>query len=458
MDKYDIVIAGAGFAGIYSAWRLARAGKKVALVEAADYIGGNLKSREWNGYWLDNGTHNFDIRTSIGEEFYTDILGDNMLVFEDQPWACTTDKTWTDGFELPDFGVDDPEFSKAVLAELELIRSNGPTITQSDSYLEYYRSTYGNLLTDRLIPAMKKYTGSDPADFALASRGSMGMFSRPKLGTDAEMIALKQMDAFWDDRVGVSLTCGDKRFIGKNTNKRFAYPANKGLNGFCLSAHERLVDLGVDIYLSSGVSAINDIPYGVSVKAGEHTLEARKVFWSLPEVVLSKILGLDVDLMKTAIPVGTCFFAFEVPADSILGPDYLQDYSPDRLPYRYNRQGVYSNQVKTDGNTLVVTEAPCHPKDIKSIATEQNIDVAWDSALDIGFIKPGTMYTAATAVGHPVAYTLPKIGWRESYDKAQEQIDAHSKNIVGIEVGYRGRFSFMTFYETKLRHTLMDML
>ena len=83
MPNYDIIIAGAGFAGIYSAWRLARAGKQLALVEAADYIGGNLQSRPWNGYWIDNGTHNFDIRTPIGEEFYYDILGENILVFED---------------------------------------------------------------------------------------------------------------------------------------------------------------------------------------------------------------------------------------------------------------------------------------------------------------------------------------------------------------------------------------
>ena len=455
MQTYDTIVAGAGFAGIYTAWRLARAGQKVALVEAADFIGGNLQSREWNGFWIDNGTHNFDIRTPLGEEFYNDILGQDALIFEDQQWACTTDKTWTYGFELPDFGADDPAFSAQALAELTALKSAQKGGPAPDRYIDFYHATYGAALTDRIRPMMRKYTGSDPEDFAIEAKGSMGMFSRPKLGSDDEMIALKSSDPFWDDRLGVSLHCGDERFIGKNVNKRFCYPAKKGLKGFCDAAQERLTELGIDIFLSSGVSGIVDTDQGVSVEAGDHVLAGRHMFWSLPEVVLAKVLKIDVDLMSSALPVGTCFFAFEVPEDSILGPDYLQDYSLERLPFRYNKQGVYGNQTKADGSTLVVAEVPCHPKDIATITTDENQRRAWEAMLDIGFLKAGTAYSAATYWGHPVAYTIPKVGWRGPYDAAQAQIAAHSKNIVGIEFGYRGRFNFMMFYDSKLQHRLL---
>lgn len=455
MKTYDVIIAGAGFAGVYAAWRLARSGAKVALVEASDKLGGNLHSPEWNGYYIDNGTHNFDIRTPIGEEFYTDILGDNILIFEDQQWACTSGTGWTWGFEMPDFGVEDPALAARAIEELKALQAKGEQPVP-DAYLDYYRQTYGDVLTDAIIPMLKKYTGSDASQISADARGSLGMFSRPKLGTDAEMIALKESDAFWDARVGVSLMSGDDRFSGKSVNKKFCYPARHGLRGFCEAAELRLKELGVDIFMSSGVSAIGDAADHVVVTAGEHTLTGDKIFWSLPEVVLAKVLNLKVDLMSSAIPVGTCFFIYEVPVDSIAGPDYLQDYDTSRLPFRYNKAGVYSNQIKPDGSTYVTAEVPCHPAAIKSVVTPDNDARAWDAMLATGFLKPGTEASARHSWGHPVAYTMPKIGWRAPYERAQKLFKEHSERIVGVEFGYRGRFNFMMFYENKLEKRLLN--
>lgn len=447
---FDVAVVGGGFAGIYSAWRLARSGKRVALVEAADFIGGNLKSREWEGYWLDNGTHNFDLRTKIGEDFYTDILGDDILIFEDQQWACTTGSSWTEGFEMPDLSAHDPGLCERALSELAAISRTKPLGKGFAGYIDYYRQNYGDTLTNALIPMMKKYTGSDPHEFAVEARTALGMFSRPKLGSDDEMINLKETGSFWDDRLGVSLMSGDDRFSGKSVNKRCAYPKQYGLNGFCLSAHKRLIDLGVEIFLSSPVTDIKHRNGGLTVTAGENSISCGQLFWSLPDIVLVKVLGIDVDLMKSAIPVGTCFFGFEVHEKDILGPDYLQDYSTDRLPFRYNRQGVYSNQTRDDGSTLVVAEVPCHPKDISTLLTDANKAAAWSAMLDTGFLRKNARATKAVSFGHPVAYTMPKIGWKSDYETAKHKINEFSDLIVGIEFGYRGRFSFMTFYDQTL--------
>lgn len=454
MKNYDVIIAGAGFAGIYAAWRLARKGATVALVEASENLGGNLHSPEWNGYFLDNGTHNFDIRTNLGEEFFTDILGNNILIFDDQQWACTTGDTWTHGFEMPDFSEADPDLAGKALRELRALKDKKTPQTPA-AYVDFYRQTYGDALTDAIIPMLNKYTGSDPDQISADARGLMGMFSRPKLGTDAEMIALKECDSFWDDRLGVSLMSGDDRFAGKSVNKKFCYPARGGLRGFCDEAGKRLAELGVDVFMSSGVSEIRDAQDHVEVTAGEHTLKGSKIFWSLPEIVLAKILELDVDLMSSAIPVGTCFFVYEVPVDSISGPDYLQDYNTDRLPFRYNKAGVYSNQIKADGSTYVTAEVPCHPAAIKSIVTPENDARAWQAMLDTGFVKSGSEPIARHSWGHPVAYTMPKIGWRGPYEQAQILFAEHSEHIVGVEFGYRGRLNFMTFYETKLEKRLL---
>ncbi|SLN57629.1 hypothetical protein PSA7680_03024 [Pseudoruegeria aquimaris] len=454
MKHYDIIIAGAGFAGIYAAWRLARSGAKVALVEASDKIGGNLQSKRWKDWWVDNGTHNFDIRTPIGEEFYTDILRDNILIWDDQQWACTTGSHWTHGFEMPDFSEENPALAKAALAELASLE-HAPEKPVPAHYLDWYRNTYGETLTKAITPMLEKYTGSDPAQFSADARGALGMFSRPKLGTDAEMIALKEKSPFWDARLGVSLMSGDPRFAGKSVNKKFCYPARGALTGFCDAALERLSELGVEIFTSCGVSGIEDAPGKVIVTAGGRQLSAGKLFWSLPEVVLAKVLGIEVDLMSSAVPVGTCFFVFEVPEASIQGPDYLQDYSTRRLPFRYNKIGTYSEQTRPDGTTIVTAEAPCHPARIKEMATEANLARAWDALLDVGYLAPGTEAGDSMFWGHPVAYTMPKAGWREPYDAAQAAFRQVSERIVGVEFGYRGRFNFMTFYETKLEARLL---
>ncbi|WP_226781957.1 protoporphyrinogen/coproporphyrinogen oxidase [Oceaniglobus trochenteri] len=449
MPQHDIIIAGGGFAGIYAAWRLARDGAKVALVEAAPQIGGNLNARQWNGYWLDNGTHNFDMRTALGRAFFPDILGDDMLVFEDQQWATTNDSTWVPGFELPSFD-DDTAFCDIALAELERLR-HAPPRPAATSFAQHYRDRFGDALAQRVLPMMSKYIGSDPESFSHDAKGLLGMFSRVRLGSDDRMIALKSSDAFWDDRLGVSLGCGDARYIGRNVNKRYAFPARKGLSGFCEAAARRLGELGVDLYLGEPVGDLRDAGDHIEVSTSNHTLTGKHLFWSMPDTILARVLNLDVDLMKAAVPVGTAFFAFEVEADDILGPDYLHDYSAHRLPFRYNKAGVYSDQTKPDGKTYVTCEVPGHPATLKSVLSEDNVEKAWESMLDVGFLKEGAIRHDATQWSHPVAFTLPKVGWRTAHDRAQEMIAEVSDRISGIAFGYRGRLSFMTYHDTVLK-------
>ncbi|MFV2051625.1 FAD-dependent oxidoreductase [Aliiroseovarius sp. YM-037] len=454
MKNYDLIIAGAGFAGIYSAWRMAGNGARVALVEASDKIGGNLYSGEWNGYFIDNGTHNFDIRTPLGDAFFTDILRDNILIFTDQTWATVTQSTWTQMFEFPDFSHDSPDIAAKALDEMHALRSTPRSDSAPEDYLGWYAETYGQTLSQLIAPMIRKLTGSDPAAVSVDAAGSLTMFRRPKLGTDAEMIALKQSAPFWDDRLGVSLMSGDARFAGASKNLRFAYPARQGLRGFCDSALQRLETLGVDVLTSSPLSDIKDKGDGVVVTAGKQKLRAAKLFWSLPEALLADELGLNHDLKSIMAPVGTCFFAFEVAEDAIEGPDYLQDYSADRLPFRYSKPGVYGNQTKPDGHTLVMAEVPCHPKDIKATLTEENSAAAFKAMVETGYLKPGTRANAAHQWGHPVAYTLPKVGWRPAFDAAQADIRAVSDKIIGIDFGYRGRASFMSFFDAKLETAL----
>ena len=454
MKKYDVLIVGGGFAGIYAAWRLAKSGCSVGLVEASPKIGGILNSTYWKKYWLDNGTHNFDFRTRLAQEFFSDILGDNIQIWEKPNWASTTDKTWTHGFEMPDYGNDDRSFSKQALADLEALSKKEKIYIKSEYYLKDYLDSHGPTLSSRNISLVKKFIGSDPKNLSSEARQALSIFDRPKLGTDAEMVSLKSSGKFWDDRLGVTLFSGEDRFLGDNLSTKYCYPKLKGLKGFCISAHQRLKELGVEILVNHSVDDIIEKESSFTILANGSKLNSRHVFWSLPEITLNKILNTGVDFSQGAIPVGTCFFAFEVFEKIIQGPDYLNDFSQKRISFRYNKMGVYSGQTQSNGKTVIMVEIPTHPSNIKKNLSNEMTQIVWNNICDVGFVSADALPIDSTAWGLPVAYTMPTVDWNETYNRSNEIISTRLPNLKGIASGYRGRSSFPSYYDKNLHNQL----
>ncbi len=55
MRSVDVLVAGAGLAGLSAAWHLTRAGLEVVLLEAGDDVGGRVRTDEVDGLLLDRG-------------------------------------------------------------------------------------------------------------------------------------------------------------------------------------------------------------------------------------------------------------------------------------------------------------------------------------------------------------------------------------------------------------------
>ena len=183
---------------------------------------------------------------------------------------------------------------------------------------------------------------------------------------------------------------------------------------------------------------------------------SKKIFWSLPEIGLSKVLGTGIDFTQDFIPVGTCLFAFEVLAKDVKGPGYLHDFHPERASFRYNKMGVYSQQIHSKGNTIVMAEVPSHPVDIPKNTTFNMNKVVWQNICDSGFVQTINQPIASTCWGLPVAFTLPKIGWRGNLTKLQEMINNKLPNLHIVGFGPRGRTSFMSYYDKYLHDLLQN--
>ena len=55
--KYDAIIIGGGISGLLTALALCKEKKNVLVIEKNDYVGGNCRTYEINGYHMDTGPH-----------------------------------------------------------------------------------------------------------------------------------------------------------------------------------------------------------------------------------------------------------------------------------------------------------------------------------------------------------------------------------------------------------------
>jgi len=76
----QVVVAGAGPAGLSAALALSRAGRPVVVVEREAQVGGIARTVERGGYRFDVGGHRFFTRIPEVQALWDELLGDDMLV------------------------------------------------------------------------------------------------------------------------------------------------------------------------------------------------------------------------------------------------------------------------------------------------------------------------------------------------------------------------------------------
>ena len=79
MKKTDVIILGAGPAGLSSAYKLTEEKKNVIIFEKDSQVGGICKTIKFNDFYFDLGGHRFFTKSQEVKKIWDDVLGNNFL-------------------------------------------------------------------------------------------------------------------------------------------------------------------------------------------------------------------------------------------------------------------------------------------------------------------------------------------------------------------------------------------
>jgi protoporphyrinogen oxidase len=74
-----VVVIGAGPAGLTAAYQLAKQGVPVTVLEASSSVGGLSRTAQYNGYRFDIGGHRFFTKSTVVQDLWEEILGDQFI-------------------------------------------------------------------------------------------------------------------------------------------------------------------------------------------------------------------------------------------------------------------------------------------------------------------------------------------------------------------------------------------
>lgn len=199
ISKYDdVLIIGAGIAGLMAARRLRRARVSVRVVEKGEMVGGRLATRPMGEGWADLGAQFFTVRSPTFQAIVDEWLAHNVVFEWSRGWSdgSLLGEGMADGFPryagragmagIANWLAQDVEIALGV--EMRALTAVSPTLWQAtDSHNRTYHSR-AVLLTPPV-----------PQSLALLANGSTSLHADDKAALDQISYAPCLCGLFWVD-------------------------------------------------------------------------------------------------------------------------------------------------------------------------------------------------------------------------------------------------------------------
>ena len=389
----DLVILGAGPAGVGAAYRTARAGHRVVVLERASGPGGAAASFELDGIRVDHGSHRLhpaieprildDLRGLLGQELQRRPR--NGRIYLEGRWIRFPLRPADLARRLP------PSFAAGAAADAVTAWARRP---RADTFAETLRAGLGPTMCERFyFPYARKLWGLDPGELA----GEQAR-RRVTAGSPARLLAKLARGAtgrggswFWYPRTG----------FGTITERLAAAAGQAGAELRYRTAAER-VELG---------------PERARVTlAGGETLEARRVWSTLPLPTLAR-MAAPAPPPAVLEAAGQLAFRAMVLVYLVLDGGRYSPYDAHYLPdpgtpvTRVSEPANYRDGDDPPGRSVLCAELPCsRDGELWRAGTDRLAGLVRAALRDRGLPEPGPVRRVAVR-RLPNVYPVYRVGY-----------------------------------------------
>lgn len=368
----DLIVLGAGPAGLMAAWRASRAGRSVVVLERADTVGGMAASFSVAGLRVDHGSHR--LHPSTAPEIMADLrslLGDDLQT-RPRHGRLRVDDRWV-GFPLrpADLARSLPAATIARIGAEAIAAPLRPRGTHA-SYADALRCGLGPTLYDRLYGPY-----------------AVKLWGRPGEEIDPEQARVRvRADTPW------KIAGRMLRRPADGAGRVFHYP-RRGFGQIVDAVAEAAVDRGVKLELGAEATGIRPGRDGVEVTVADGTaLTAGHLFTTVPLPMLARIVTPSAPSHAVADAAKLTFRAmvlvYLVHSSRARWTEFDATYLPDAgTPIsRISEPANYrvSQEDPTD-RTVLCCEIPCAAEDtdpIWSASPGQLADLVADTLARLG--------------------------------------------------------------------------
>lgn len=415
----DIVILGAGPAGLAAGAELALAGKKITIIEQQDHVGGNATSFNFGGINVDYGSHR--LHPAANREVLDKIrnlLGDDLLT-RPRHGRIRLMGRW---IHFPLRPIDlllrmHPRFAIGVLFDmLSKIFKSKSRNQENETFATILKKGLGNTICKEFyFPYAKKIWGLDPAELSpIQAR------KRVSAGSIGKMI---------------------KRLLpggsgGANTKGIFYYP-RYGFGQITQALKDAASDAGAEIILGASVKNISrkdGISNVTLEKDGEISqIKASQIYSTIPVSTLISLLApsVPVEIINAA---NSLEFRSMVLVYLQLDQEHFTEFDAHYFPgsdipfTRISETKNYTDIDKPRDKTVLCAEVPCFENDEIWSMNDEDLGLLVTTGLKKAGIPVETTIGEIKTKRISHAYPLYRIG----YEKRFELIDSWVNEQDGV--------------------------